>query len=90
LKVQADVLRLDPEQCFSWRGNLGADVLLTGFREFTLEPLGPATTRVRHVESLAGIIAPLFYAAKRKGMDWHHHELDALLKRRAEELVARS
>jgi hypothetical protein len=45
---------------------------------------------VRHVESLTGLIAPLFYAAKRKGVDWHHHELNASLKRRAEELAARS
>lgn len=89
MNVQADVLALDPDRRFSWRGNLGADALFTGLREFTLESLGPTTTRVRHLESLTGLIAPVFYAVKRKGVDWHHHELNASLKRRAEDLAAR-
>ena len=89
MTVKADVVRLDRERCFSWQGNLGADVLFTGFREFALESLGSKTTRVRHVESLTGLIAPVFYAVKRKGVDWHHRELNASLKRRAEDLATR-
>lgn len=90
MAVRADVLKLDPERCFTWRGNLGADFLFTGFREFTLEPTDSGGTRVRHVESVTGLIAPVFYAVKKKGVDWHHHELNASLTRRAEELAARS
>jgi len=90
MEVQADVLELDPERCFAWRGNLGADFLFTGFREFILEPADGDGTRVRHVESVTGLIAPVFYAVKRKGVDWHHHELNASLRRRAVELAARS
>lgn len=90
MNVRADILTLDPDRHFSWRGDLGADILFTGFREFTLEPLAPTTTQVRHLESLTGLIAPVFYAVKRKGVDWHHHELNASLKRRGEELAARA
>lgn len=89
MDVQADILKLDPERCFSWRGHLGADFLFSGFREFTLEPTESGGTRVRHVESVTGLIAPLFFAVKRKGIGWHHHELNASLTRRAVALSAR-
>ena len=89
MDVQADILKLDTERCFSWRGHLGADVLFSGFREFTLEPTEDGGTRVRHIESVTGLIAPLFYAVKRKGVHWHHHELNAALAQRAVALTAR-
>lgn len=90
MNVQADILKLDAERCFSWRGNLGADFLFCGFREFTLEPTADGGTRVRHIESVTGLIAPVFFAVKRKGIHWHHHELNASLGRRAVALAARA
>lgn len=89
MAVQAEVLTLDTERRFTWRGHLGADVVFSGFRDFTLEPTEGGGTRIRHVESVTGLIAPLFYAAKRKGIHWHHRELNESLGRRAVALSGR-
>lgn len=87
MNITAKVLKVDPERCFTWQGNLGAEFLFKGFREFTLEPLGPDRTRVRHVESITGLIAAVFHAVKKKGVAAHHHGFNACLKQRAEELA---
>lgn len=87
MNVGAKILTLDQEHCFTWQGNLGADFLFKGFREFTLEPLASDKTQVRHVESITGLIAPVFLAVKRTGVAAHHHGFNTCLKQRAEELA---
>jgi hypothetical protein len=87
MNVSAKVLKLDLERCFAWEGDLGAAFLFKGFREFTVTPLGSGTTQVRHVESMTGLIAPVFHAIKKKGIEAHHHGFNTCLKRRAEELA---
>jgi hypothetical protein len=88
MNVSAEVLEFDPDRRFTWQGHLGAEFLFKGFREFSLEPLGPDRTQVRHVETITGLIAPVFHAVKKKGMATHHDGFDACLTRRAEELAA--
>jgi hypothetical protein len=87
MNVTATVLKVDPERYLSWQGNLGAEFLFKGFRAFTLEPFGPDKTRVRHVESITGLIAAIFHAVKKKGIGAHHHGFNTCLKERAEELA---
>jgi hypothetical protein len=88
MKVTAKVLKFEPERCFTWQGNLGADFLFKGFRQFTLEPLGSDKTEVRHLEVMTGLIAPVFHAAKKEGVAAHHHGFNACLKQRAEQLAS--
>ena len=89
MAVTADVQEVDPGRSFSWQGNLGADVLFTGRREFTVTPTGSTTSTLRHIESLSGLIVPVFLLAKGKAVAGHHHGLNAAIKQRAEDLVAR-
>lgn len=86
MAVTAEVQTLDPGRAFSWKGHLGADVLFTGRREFTVAPAGPGASTFRHVESLSGLIVPLFLLAKGKAVATHHHGLNSAIKQRAEEL----
>jgi hypothetical protein len=89
MAVTAEVQELEPGRRFSWKGNLGADLLFTGRREFTVSSAGPDTTTFRHVESLRGLIVPVFLLAKGKAVAGHHHGLNAAVKKRAEELASR-
>ena len=45
------------------------------------------TARFRHVESLSGLIVPVFLLAKGKDVEQHHHGLNRCVKERAEELA---
>jgi hypothetical protein len=89
MAVTAAVQELEPGRRFSWKGHLGADVLFTGRREFTVSSTGPGTSSCRHVESLQGLIVPLFMLAKGKAVAGHHHGLNVAVKQRAEELASR-
>lgn len=90
MAVTADVQEFEPGRRFSWKGNLGADALFTGRREFTVTATGPGTSTFRHVESLSGLIVPVFLLAKGKAVAGHHHGFNAAVKQRAEGLAART
>jgi hypothetical protein len=79
MNVSAKVLKFDAERRFTWQDNLGAEFLFKGFREFTLDALGPDKTQVRHVESITGLVAPVFHAVKKKGLQAHHDGFNACL-----------
>jgi len=89
MAVTADVQDLEPGRSFSWKGKLGAEVLFTGRREFTVADDGPGTSTFRHVESLSGLIVPVFLLAKGKAVGEHHHGFNRSVKQRAEELAGR-
>ena len=86
MKVKAQVTDVQPEARFAWRGHLGTEFLFTGLREFTVEPLGTERTRFRHVESLNGLIVPIFLLAKRTALTKHHNDFNESLTKRAEAL----
>jgi hypothetical protein len=90
MNVAATIQELVPGERFSWRGHLGAEFLFLGRREFSVESLEPDTSRLRHVEAISGLIAPVFQLAKGKAVTEHHHLINAALKQRAEELATRS
>lgn len=90
MAVTAEVQAVEPGRAFSWKGHLGADALFTGRREFTVVPAGPGSSTFRHVESLSGLIVPLFLLAKGKAVANHHHGLNSAIKQRAEDLAQRA
>ena len=89
MAVTADVQDLEAGRSFSWKGKLGAEVLFTGRREFTVAAAGPGASTFRHVESLSGLIVPLFMLAKGKAVGEHHHAFNRSVKQRAEAMESR-
>ncbi|HSV39975.1 MAG TPA: SRPBCC domain-containing protein [Nocardioidaceae bacterium] len=87
MDVKATVTEVESESRFAWRGKLGAEFLFTGIRAFTLESQGEGTTRVRHLETVQGLIVPPFVMLKRKALAEHHNGFNRSLKERAEELA---
>ena len=75
---------MDQGRGFSWKGHLGAEPIFCGRRAFTIEPVGADRATFRHVESITGLVVPLFMLAKGKAVTAHHHAFNASLKARAE------
>ena len=62
LNVEAQLRAVTPSRLLTWRGNLGADRLFTGYREFAIHSLSENKVRVTHVEDLQGWLAPVLVA----------------------------
>jgi hypothetical protein len=90
MDVTAALQTVDRGRGFSWKGHLGAEFIFCGRRAFTIEPVGPDAARFRHVESLNGLIVPVFMLLKGKAVAAHHHDFNAAIKQRVEELAGRS
>lgn len=89
-KVKAELTEVVPQQRLVWHGNVGADWLFAGERQFVIDPGDGETVHFTHVEDIHGLLFPLFRALMGSAIQRHHDALNAALTRRAEELAARA
>ena len=85
-KVKATITELDPERRFSWHGNVGGDRFVAGTREFEIDPQPDGTVQVTHVETVTGLLFPVFRAIMGSAIQEHHDNLNTALKSRAENM----
>lgn len=83
-KVTAEITELVPEQKLSWHGNVGGDRLFAGTREFEIDPQPGGTVLVTHVETVTGLLFPVFQLVMGSAIQKHHDNLNAALAGRAE------
>ena len=87
-KVKAAITELDPERRFSWHGNVGDDRLFSGTREFEIDSRPDGTVLVTHVETVTGLLFPVFRAVMGSAIQEHHDNLNSALRDRAENIAA--
>jgi len=87
-KVKAEITELDSERRFSWHGNIGGDRLFSGTREFEIDAQPDGTVLVTHVETVTGLLFPVFRAVMGSAIKEHHDNLNAALRDRAENIAA--
>ena len=83
-KVKAEITELIPERRICWHGNIGGDRLFAGNREFEIDPQPDGTVLVTHVETVTGLLFPVFRAVMGSAIQEHHDNLNSALKERAE------
>ena len=83
-KVKAEITELVPERRFCWHGNVGGDRVFAGSREFEIDPQPDGTVLVTHIETVTGLLYPVFRAVMGRAIQEHHDNLNAALKDRAE------
>ena len=86
-KVKATLDDVVPGRRLTWHGNVGADWLFAGSREFLIDPQPDGTVHFTHVEDVSGALFPLFRAAMGSAIQRHHDDLNLALRRRAETLT---
>ena len=86
-KVKAEITELVSERRFSWHGNIGGDRLFSGTREFEIDPQPDGSVLVTHVETVTGLLFPVFRAVMGSAIQEHHDNLNAALKERAESMA---
>jgi hypothetical protein len=59
-KVRAKLTEVVHGRRLVWDGNIGADRLFAGHREFLIEPQPDGTVLFTHVEDVSGLLFPLF------------------------------
>jgi hypothetical protein len=89
-KVKAQLLEVAPPRRLAWHGNVGADWLFAGDREFLIEEAGGDAVNFTHVENVRGALFPLFRLIMGSAIQRHHDGLNSALKQRAEEMAAPS
>jgi hypothetical protein len=87
-KVKAEFTEVVPQRRLVWHGNVGADWLFAGDRQFIIDPGDGDTVNFTHVEDVHGLLFPLFRAVMGRAIQRHHDALNTALTRRAEELAA--
>lgn len=85
-KVKAQITELVPRQRLTWHGNVGADWLFAGDREFAIDEQDDQTVHFTHVEDIQGGLFPLFRLVMGSAIQRHHDGFNTALKQRAEEL----
>jgi hypothetical protein len=83
-KVKATITELVPDRRFSWHGNIGGDRFFSGTREFEIDEQPDGTVQVTHVETVTGLLFPVFRAVMGSAIQKHHDNLNAALTARAE------
>lgn len=83
-KVKATLQEIKPNRRLTWHGNVGADRIFAGDREFEIHPLGTDRVRVTHVEDISGLLAPIFELMMGSSVRRSHEDFNESLKRRAE------
>ena len=86
-KVKAELTEVVPQQRLVWHGNVGADWLFAGDRQFVIEPGDGDTVLFTHVESVRGLLFPVFRALMGSAIQRHHDALNTALTQRAQELA---
>jgi hypothetical protein len=84
LKVKARLSDVEPGRRLTWHGNVGADWLFAGTREFQIDAQPDGTVRFTHVEDVRGALFPLFRAVMGSAIQAHHDALNVALTERAE------
>ncbi len=87
-KVRAELTEVVAQRRLVWHGNVGADWLFAGDRQFIIDPGDGDTVNFTHVEDVHGLLFPLFRAVMGRAIQRHHDALNSALTRRAEELAA--
>jgi hypothetical protein len=80
--------RFEPGQRLTCQGNVGADWLFAGTREFHIDAQPDRTVRFTHVEDVRGVLFPLFRAVMGSAIQRHHDALNVALTQRAERRAA--
>ncbi len=87
-KVKATLREVTPTRRLTWHGNVGADRIFAGDREFAIEPLADGKVRVTHAENVTGLLAPVFELLMGSAVQRSHDEFNESLRRRAEAAAA--
>ncbi len=83
-KVKATLTEVEPGRRLCWHGNVGADWVFAGTRQFVLDPQADGTVLVTHVENVRGVLFPVFSAVMGPAIQQHHDNLNEALTRRGE------
>lgn len=83
-KVEARLLEVTPNRRLTWHGNVGADRLFAGDREFVIDWLDDGRVRFTHHENVTGLLAPVFELLMGSSVQRSHDDFNQALKRRAE------
>lgn len=59
-KVKAQLTEVVPQRRLTWHGNVGADWLFAGDREFVIDAGDDDAVRFTHVENVHGVLFPVF------------------------------
>jgi len=86
-KVHATLTELTPHRRLSWHGNVGSDRIFAGTREFEIDAQPDETVLVTHVETVTGLLFPLFKLLMGPAIQAHHDNLNRALAQRAETSV---
>lgn len=87
-KVKARLTDVVAQRRLRWHGNVGADRLFAGDRDFVIEPADDGAVRVTHVEDVSGVLFPVFRLVMGSAIQRHHDGFNTALKQRAEALAA--
>lgn len=87
LNVEAQLLQVQPGRCLTWHGNVAADWLFAGDREFVIDADGDDAVRFTHVDHVRGALFPALRVFMGGALQRHHDSLNAALKQRAETLA---
>ena len=71
-KVKAELTEVVAQQRLVWHGNVGADWLFAGDRQFIIDPGDGDTVNFTHVEDVHGLLFPLFRALMGSAIQRHH------------------
>jgi hypothetical protein len=83
-KVKATLTEVEPGRRLCWHGNVGADWVFSGTRQFVLDPQADGTVLVAYVEDVRGVLFPVFSAVMGPAIQQHHDNLNDALTRRVE------
>ena len=89
-KVRAQLTEVEPQRRLRWQGNVGADWLFAGDRDFVIDADGDGAVSVTHVEDVSGALFPVFRLIMGSAIQKHHDGLNSALKQRAEQLVGQA
>lgn len=89
-QVKAQLTEVEPQRRLRWHGNVGADWLFAGDRDFVIEPEGDGAARVTHVEDVHGSLFPVFRLVMGSAIQQHHDGFNSALKQRAEVLAGQA
>jgi hypothetical protein len=82
-KVRADLTEVDPGRRLAWHGSIGGDRVFSGTREFDIDPQPDGTVHVTHVETVTGLLFPVFRTVMGGAIQKHHDDLNTSLAQRA-------
>ena len=89
-KVKAQLTEVVPRRRLRWHGNVGADLLFAGDRDFVIEAADDGAVDLTHVEDVRGALFPVFRLVMGSAIQRHHDGFNTALKQRAEELAGQA